>query len=578
MSALFHLVEAATALSRLGETELSPSSAYRASYSSDISSTSQNISNAAHIPQLATTSVNNDDCMLASSEMVSTTFANKLRDNHLQALCAAAASAGLSTTMTPVDATAALRTAAEQAGLMNNHTPRFVNTATPTTLLNTQQVLSELKSSIAAAMNSSPLKQVNVVSSDVSAASSKDIFPSRLHSVLADPTVRDIITWLPHGKSFVVLRPDVFVNQVLPRYFPAEGTKRVTGANDTAISIEGGHKYPSFTRKLNRWGFRQISRGPDAGAFCHDLFQRDDPSLCRGMICQKSRKLSSNSSRSSGDDMMSVSSGSTMGTGNCSGSKSIMSAGNNITHDVTGKRLYSSTVTVSTAGNNSSNNNGVSNNTNRNLPLKKRKTSNNVSSSSKTLNDIPSMISHGYQKMAKSSSGTLSMSESLTSNSDNGSIGSDGGINSKVNATFAPCLLVPNGMPSSSSNAVDVMAMKEALARHFQEQQCLFAMQSLLENSRLAMEAAGIVAQMSTSSNQQFQDYPVPVSAPVFVTPTVIDDRKPAAAIILSAATDAAPPTASLSSSEAAKAELYKAFQEAMNRPLTPQAAASSSS
>jgi hypothetical protein len=189
------------------------------------------------------------------------------------------------------------------------------------------------------------------------------------------------------------------------------------------------------------------------------------------------------------------------------------------------------------------------------------------------------MISHGYQKMAKSSSGTLSMSESLTSNSDNGSIGSDGGINSKVNATFAPCLLVPNGMPSSSSNAVDVMAMREALARHFQEQQCLFAMQSLLENSRLAMEAAGIAAQMSTSSNQQYQDYPVPVSAPVFVAPAV-DDRKPAAAIIMTAATDAAPPppTASLSSSEAAKAELYKAFQEAMNRPLTPQAAASSSS
>jgi hypothetical protein len=514
--------------------------------------------------------------MLASSEIVSTTFANKLRDNHLQALCAAAASADLSLTMTPVDATAALRTAAQQAGLMNNPTPRFANSATPATLLNTQQLLSELKSSMAAAMNSFPLKQVNVVSSNASAASSKDIFPSRLHSVLADPTVRDIITWLPHGKSFVVLRPDVFVNQVLPRYFPAEGTNRVTGAHETATSIEGVHKYSSFTRKLNRWGFRQISRGPDAGAFCHDLFQRDDPNLCRGMICQKSRKLSSNSSRSSGDDMMSVSSGSTIGTGNCSGSKSIMSVGNNITHDVTGKRLYSSIVTVSTAGNNSSNNNG---NTNRNhLPLKKRKTSNNVSSSSKTLNDIPSMISHGYQKMAKSSSDTLSMSESLTSNSDNGSIGSDGGINSNVNATFAPCLLVPNGMPSSS-NAMDVMVMKEALARHFQEQQCLFAMQSLLENSRLAMEAAGIVAQMSTTSNQQFQDYPVPVSVPVFVAPAVIDDRKPAAAIIMSAATDAAPlPTASLSSSEAAKAELYKAFQEAMNRPLTPQAAAASSS
>lgn len=556
MSALFHLVEAATALSRLGETELSPSSAYRASYSSDLSSTSQNISKSS-IAQLATTSVNDDDCMLASIDMASTPFAKELRENHLQALCAAAASAGLSTTMTPVDATAALRTAAMQAGLMSKPTPLLANPATPTTLLNTLQVLSELKT----------LKHVNIVASDASTASSRDIFPSRLQSILADPTVRDIVTWLPHGKSFVVLRPDVFVTQVLPRYFAAEGTNRgVAGANETATSIEGVHKYPSFTRKLNRWGFRQISRGPDAGSFCHDLFQRDDPSLCRGMVCQKSRKLSSNSSRSSDDDMVSVSSGSTMGTGNCSRNKSTMSVGNKITHDATGKRLYSSTVTVSTAGNNSSNN-GVSNNTNRNLPLKKRKTSNNVSSSfKKTMNDIPSMISHGYQKMAKSSSGTLSMSGSLTSSSDNGSIGSDG-TNNKVNTTFAPCLLVPNGMPLSS-NAMDIVAMKEALARHFQEQQCLFAIQSLLENSRLAMEAAGI-SQMSSSSNQQLQDYPIPVSAPVFVAPAIIEDRKPAAAVV-STVPDAAPPTASLSSSEAAKAELYKAFLEAMNRPLTP--------
>lgn len=564
MSALFHLVEAATAISRLGETELSPSSAYRASYSSDMSSTSQNISNSAYTytPQLAATSVNDDVCMLASSEMTSTTFVAKLRENHLQALCAAAASAGRSTTMTPVDATAAL--AALRAGLMNNPAPPIANSATPTTLLNTQQVLSELKSSITAAMTSLPLNHVNVVASDASTASSRDIFPSRLHSVLADPTVRDIVTWLPHGKSFVVLRPDVFVNQVLPRYFAAEGSKRgVAGANETATSIEGVHKYPSFTRKLNRWGFRQISRGPDAGAFCHDLFQRDDPSLCRGMVCKKSRKLSSNSSRqSSGDDMLSVSSGSTMGTGNCSGSKSIMSVGNNITHDVTGKRLYSSTVTVSTAGNNSSsNNNGVSNK-NGNLPLKKRKSSHNVSSSSKVMNDIPSMISHGYQKMAKSSSGTLSMAESdLTS--VNGSIGSDG-INSNVNDKFAPCLLVPKDK-TYSSNTVDFLAMKEALARHFQEQQCMFAMASLLENSRLAMEAAGI-EQMSSSSNQQLQDHSIPISAPVFVATDVIEDRKPAAAIVTAAPTDAAPPpTESLSSSEAAKAELYKAFLEAMN-------------
>jgi hypothetical protein len=183
--------------------------------------------------------------MLASSEMTSTTFAAKLRENHFQALCAAAASAGRSTTMTPVDATAAL--AALQAGLMNNPAPLIANSATPTTLLNTQQVLSELKSSIAAAMTSLPLNHVNVVASDASTASSRDIFPSRLHSVLADPTVRDIVTWLPHGKSFVVLRPDVFVNQVLPRYFAAEGSKRgVAGAKKNGNIDRGRAQVPKL--------------------------------------------------------------------------------------------------------------------------------------------------------------------------------------------------------------------------------------------------------------------------------------------------------------------------------------------
>lgn len=39
---------------------------------------------------------------------------------------------------------------------------------------------------------------------------------------------------------------------------------------------------------INR-GFRQVTRGPETGAFHHDLFCRDQPELCLQMFCQRSR-------------------------------------------------------------------------------------------------------------------------------------------------------------------------------------------------------------------------------------------------------------------------------------------------
>jgi hypothetical protein len=108
------------------------------------------------------------------------------------------------------------------------------------------------------------------------AVGEKEIFPQRLMAILSDPSVSDVISWLPHGKSFVILRPDCF-ERVLTKYFASTDPRSST-------------KYPSFTRKLNRWGFRQATRGPDTGAFHHPLFRRDQPELCLDMVCQKSRK------------------------------------------------------------------------------------------------------------------------------------------------------------------------------------------------------------------------------------------------------------------------------------------------
>lgn len=104
----------------------------------------------------------------------------------------------------------------------------------------------------------------------------KEIFPQKLMEILSDSTLSEIVSWLPHGRSFVIIRPDLFCEKVLPIYLPPADSR-------------GSTKYPSFTRKLNRWGFRQATRGADTGAFHHLFFRRDQPELCVKMVCQKSR-------------------------------------------------------------------------------------------------------------------------------------------------------------------------------------------------------------------------------------------------------------------------------------------------
>ena len=73
-----------------------------------------------------------------------------------------------------------------------------------------------------------------------------------------------IVSWLPHGKSFMIHDRPFFCDHILPHYFKT--------------------KLTSFRQTLRSYGFAQMGgNGWDSGSYYHKLFVRDDPSLFEGM-------------------------------------------------------------------------------------------------------------------------------------------------------------------------------------------------------------------------------------------------------------------------------------------------------
>lgn len=105
-------------------------------------------------------------------------------------------------------------------------------------------------------------------------------FPQKLMSVLDNDELQDIITWLPHGRAFIILQKKKFASDVMPVYFKHS-------------------KFTSFTRKLNRWGFTRVPRGPETGSYYHKYFQRGNHHLCMQMHCQSKPNTSNSSPRTS---------------------------------------------------------------------------------------------------------------------------------------------------------------------------------------------------------------------------------------------------------------------------------------
>ena len=75
-------------------------------------------------------------------------------------------------------------------------------------------------------------------------------FPKCLHKVLDAVSLTahdDIISWCPHGRAFIVHKPEEFAAILMPLYFTQT-------------------KFSSFQRQLNIYDFKRLTRGPDSGA------------------------------------------------------------------------------------------------------------------------------------------------------------------------------------------------------------------------------------------------------------------------------------------------------------------------
>ena len=87
----------------------------------------------------------------------------------------------------------------------------------------------------------------------ISIAPAKDhSFPMKLHRILSDPENSEYIAWLPHGRSWRVLKPKAFEDKVIPKYFRHA-------------------KYASFMRQVNGWGFKRMTQGPDHNSYYHEV-------------------------------------------------------------------------------------------------------------------------------------------------------------------------------------------------------------------------------------------------------------------------------------------------------------------
>ena len=91
-------------------------------------------------------------------------------------------------------------------------------------------------------------------------------FPEKLMAAMIEHDDERAVAWLPDGKSFVIVNPDLFMDEVLRGDFKQA-------------------KYASFVRKLHRWGFTRLTSGTGTDCFHHPQFNRNFPEWTSRISC-----------------------------------------------------------------------------------------------------------------------------------------------------------------------------------------------------------------------------------------------------------------------------------------------------
>ena len=92
-------------------------------------------------------------------------------------------------------------------------------------------------------------------------------FPLKLYAILAQKEFQEIISWMPHGRSWRVHKPSLFETRVMPLFFEYSN-------------------YHSFNRLINAWSFRRVTSGIDRGSYYHEV---STPRLVLGWL--KGRRI-----------------------------------------------------------------------------------------------------------------------------------------------------------------------------------------------------------------------------------------------------------------------------------------------
>jgi hypothetical protein len=108
-------------------------------------------------------------------------------------------------------------------------------------------------------------------------------FPEKLMASMMEFADEEAVAWLPDGKSFVIVNPDIFCDEVLSKVFKES-------------------KYASFVRKLHRWGFVRLTSGTGTDCFHHPQFQRNRKEMAAKISCapragDKEKPLNSGNSK-----------------------------------------------------------------------------------------------------------------------------------------------------------------------------------------------------------------------------------------------------------------------------------------